>query len=126
MAHGFLQFFDSEILVASAGTEPAERVNPMAIEVMGETGIDISEHWPNPVEKFLDQEWDFVVTVCDDARESCPVFNGRVKKKLHIGFDDPSKATGDEDFIKSEFIRVREEIRRAFLDFYSKEILPLL
>jgi len=126
MAHGYLQFFDSEIIVASAGTEPAGKLNPLAVEVMEETGIDISDHTSDHVDRYINEEWDFVVTVCDDANEKCPVFNGKVKKRLHIGFDDPSNAVGDDDFVKSEFMRVREEIRRGFLDFYSKEVLPLL
>jgi len=126
MAHGFLENFDSEILVASAGTAASGRLNPMAVEVMAEAGIDINHHTSDQVEKYLAEEWDYVITVCGGAKETCPVFTGKVRHRLHIGFDDPSEAEGSEDFIKSEFVRVREEIKREFLDFYSKELLPQL
>jgi arsenate reductase (thioredoxin) len=122
MAHGFLKSFDKNIDVRSAGTEPAGEVNQKAIEVMKETGIDISSHNPTKVDKYLNDEWDYVITVCDDANETCPAFFGKVKRRLHIGFEDPSKATGSQEFIMSEFRRVREEIRKEFLRLYEEEI----
>lgn len=122
MAHGFLQSFDKNLTVCSAGTLPAERVNPLAINVMLEAGIDISRHIPNPVEKFLDEEWNFVITVCDHAKETCPVFTGQVKKRLHIGFEDPSESVGSEEYILSRFRKVRDEIRIAFWQFYNENI----
>ena len=90
MAHGFLQSFDKDIEVYSGGTEPAVQVNAKAVEVMREVGIDISSHVPMHVNTYLDQAWDYVITVCGGANESCPAFTGKVGKRLHIGFDDPS------------------------------------
>jgi len=123
MAHGFLQSFDKNIIVRSAGTEPASRVNPKAVKVMAEAGIDISRHVPKRVDQYLNDEWDYVITVCDQANETCPVFFGKVKHRLHIGFEDPSQAQGTDEFIRSEFRRVRDEIRKRFYAFYTDEIL---
>ena len=89
---------------------------------MSETGIDISHHTPKNVNQYLGQEWDYVITVCGDANESCPMFTGTVKHRLHIGFDDPSEATGTPEFIESEFHRVRDEIKNRFYDFYLDEL----
>ncbi len=119
MSHGFLQSFDKNIQVFSAGTEPAEQVNPTAVKVMHEVGIDISRHTPTLVDKYLNDTWDYVITVCDDANETCPVFSGKVKNRLHIGFDDPTYATGTNEFILSEFHRVRDEIKTEFRKFYD-------
>lgn len=91
MAHGFLQSFDHKLDVFSAGTKPAEKVHPMAVKVMDEMGIDLVHHIPKSVNLYIRQEWDYVITVCGGANESCPVFTGKVGKRLHMGFDDPSK-----------------------------------
>lgn len=101
MAHGVLQSLDSEIEVFSAGTQPAEKVNPRAVEVMKEIGIDISGHTPHNVGEYLNEPWDYVITVCGGANESCPAFVGNVKHRIHIGFDDPSDAVGSEVYIMS-------------------------
>ena len=119
MAHGVLQSLDSEIEVLSAGTKPAEKVNPRAVEVMKEIGIDISGHTPNNVGEYLNESWDYVITVCGGANESCPAFAGNVKHRIHIGFDDPSDAVGSEEYIMSEFRRVRNEIAKRFEAFYK-------
>jgi arsenate reductase (thioredoxin) len=126
MAHGFMESFDKRLIVRSAGTEAAGRLNEKAVEVMKDAGIDISHHTSDPVDKYLDQEWDYVITVCGGANENCPVFLGNVKKRLHIGFDDPSHVTGTEEYIHSEFIRVREEIREGFHKLYKEQIEPEL
>jgi arsenate reductase (thioredoxin) len=126
MAHGFLQSFDRNIEVRSAGTEPAGQVNRKAVKVMQEAGIDISSHTPRRVDQYLNEEWDYVITVCDNANETCPAFFGKVKNRLHIGFEDPSHATGTEEHIWSEFRRVRDEIKEAFYKFYSEQIKPRL
>ena len=89
---------------------------------MAELGIDISKNRPKSVNEFLNESFDYVITVCDDAKESCPVFTGNVKHRLHIGFDDPAKATGTKKQILSEFIRIRDEIKRAFHKFYVEQI----
>lgn len=122
MAHGFLQSFDTDITVCSAGTNPAGRVSSKAIEVMKEAGVDLSKHYPKSVDQYIDEEWDYVITVCDHANETCPVFSGTVKHRLHIGFDDPSHAVGSEEFIWSEFRRVRDEIKKGFYKFYTEQI----
>lgn len=122
MAHGFLQSFDASLEVFSGGTEPAQQVNPKAVEVMKEAGIDISDHVPTHVNTYLNQKWDYVITVCGGANESCPAFTGKVGKRLHIGFDDPSHAVGTPEFIDAEFHRVRDEIKKRFAEFYVKEI----
>jgi len=118
MAHGFLQSFDSNLKVSSAGTEASGKLNERAVLVMKEVGVDISHHTSDSVELYLGEEWDYVITVCGGANESCPAFMGKVKNRLHIGFDDPSHTTGSEEFIMSEFRRVRDEIKNAFYQFY--------
>lgn len=122
MAHGFLQSIDKDLSVFSAGTKPAEKVNPKAVEVMKEAGVDISGHNPYNVTEYLDEPWDYVITVCGGANENCPVFTGDVKHRLHIGFDDPSDANGSDEFVASEFRRVRDEIIVRFKKFYNDEL----
>ena len=122
MAHGFMQSLDENLTVFSAGTKPAERVHPLAVKVMNEAGIDISRHTPHCVDNYLHQPWDYVITVCGGANESCPTFIGAVRHRLHIGFEDPSKCEGTEDHILSEFRRVRDEIKMSFYNLYNKEI----
>ncbi len=120
MAHGFMQSFDKSLIVRSAGTQPSERVNPLAVEVMKEVGIDISSQKPKSVNEYLGESWDYVITVCDDAKESCPFFSGKVAHRLHIGFEDPSKVIGSEEFILSEFRRVRDLIMDGFYKLYRQ------
>jgi len=122
MAEGFLKSFDKTPEVYSAGTFPAGRISSKAVLVMNEVGIDISNHFPKSVNEFINEEWDYVITVCDDANETCPVFTGKVKHRMHIGFDDPSKVTGTEEFILSEFRRVRDEIKERFYGFYNENL----
>ncbi|MBA7523852.1 Arsenate reductase [subsurface metagenome] len=126
ITHGFLQSFDKKLTVCSAGTEASGKLNEKAVRAMKEIGIDISHHTSDPVEKHLDEEWNYVITVCGIANENCPAFLGKVKHRLHIGFDDPSHATGTEEFIWSEFIRVRDEIKEGFYKFYVEQIKPNL
>ncbi|HEX2865876.1 MAG TPA: arsenate reductase ArsC [Ignavibacteriales bacterium] len=120
MAEGFLKSFDKDLEVFSAGTKPASKVNPFAVKVMREIGIDISQEHPKDVEKFLGQPFDYVITVCGNAKETCPVFMGKVEHRLHIGFDDPADATGSEEEILLEFRRVRDEIEHDFHKFYKE------
>ena len=126
MAHGFLQSFDQYLTVRSAGTEASGKLNQKAVAAMKEIGIDISHHTSDSVDLYLDQEWDYVITVCGGANENCPAFLGKVKNRLHIGFDDPSHAVGTDEFIWSEFIRVRDEIKDAFYKLYVEQIKPQL
>ena len=122
MAEGFLKSLDKELDVQSAGTWPASTVQPRAIAVMKEVGIDISGGSPKSVDQFLKKEFDYVITVCDNAKETCPVFAGKVKHRLHIGFDDPVEALGTEEHIVSEFRRVRDEILRKFTELYTTHL----
>lgn len=92
---------------------------------MAEVNIDISSHHPKNVNQYLSDEWDFVITVCDDANETCPVFTGKVKKRLHMGFEDPSRATGSNEFIWNEFRRVRNDIKDKFYDFFNHTMRKL-
>jgi len=123
MAEGFLKFYDGRLEVYSAGTNPSGKIHPKAVRVMKEVDIDISKGYPKPVDDFINKTFDYVITVCDGAREVCPVFTGKVKHRLHMGFEDPAEATGTEEKILSVFRRVRDEIRRDFADFYANEIV---
>jgi len=122
MAEGFLKSFDENLEVYSAGTKPAERVNPFAVKAMKEIGIDISNGIAEDVDKYLSQSFDYVITVCDNAKETCPVFMGDVKHRLHIGFDDPADAIGTEEEVMPVYRRVRDEIKRDFYEFYQREL----
>ncbi len=122
MAEGFLKSFDPSLEVYSAGIKPANSVHPIAIQVMKEIGIDISSQTTKLVDQFLVESFDYVITVCDHAKETCPFFTGKVAHRLHIGFDDPANASGSEDEILSVFRRVRDEIKKDFLTFYQQSI----
>ncbi|MBE0539271.1 MAG: arsenate reductase ArsC [Ignavibacterium sp.] len=122
MAEGFLKSFDENLEVYSAGTKPAEKVNPFAVKAMKEIGIDISNGVAENVDKYLSQSFDFVITVCDNAKETCPIFMGDVKHRLHIGFDDPADAVGAEDEVMPVYRRVRDEIKKDFYEFYINEL----
>ncbi|MBE0638858.1 MAG: arsenate reductase ArsC [Bacteroidales bacterium] len=126
MAEGFFKSFDPRLEVYSAGTVPAGQVNPYAVKVMNEIGIDISTQTSDHVDKYIDQPFDYVITVCDDANEKCPVFVGQVKHRLHIGFDDPADATGTDEEILPVYRRVRDEIGETFEKFFKEEILNQL
>lgn len=104
--------------VFSAGTHPS-RVNPLAIEAMREVGIDISGHRSKSVNEFAGQEFDYVITVCDNAAENCPVFPGRTKR-IHWSFDDPAAAEGDDTERLAVFRRVRDEINERLRGLTEK------
>lgn len=122
MAEGFLKSFDNRLEVFSAGTNPSSQVHPKAVQVMEEVGIDLSKNLPKKVDQFLNDSFDFVITVCDNAKETCPVFIGKVGKHLHIGFEDPADATGTEKEVLDQFRRIRDEIKKDFFDFYLKNL----
>lgn len=119
MAEGFLKSFDPSLEVYSAGTKPAAAVHPFAIQVMNEIGIDLSSYKTKPVDQYLSQPFDYVITVCNLAKETCPVFTGKVSHQLHLGFNDPAEATGTEEEVLTEFRRVRDEIKVQFQKFYT-------
>ncbi len=110
MAEGYLkqQFPDWHIF--SAGTEPGDKVNPYAVKVMQEIGIDISDQYPKLVDQFIDMDFDYVITVCDLANEVCPAFTGKVKHRLHRGFEDPALSTGTEQQKLETYRKVRDQI----------------
>jgi len=122
MVEGFLKSFDSNLVVHSAGTNPSKKVHPKAIQVMKEVGIDLSQNYPKMVDQFLNESYDYVITVCDNAKETCPVFIGKVGKQLHIGFEDPAEATGTEEEILFEFRRIRDEIKNDFYKFHEENL----
>jgi arsenate reductase len=109
MAEGFLRALGGDRFeAASAGTEKTS-VNPLAIEVMAERGIDISGHASKTIDGLLHEPWDYLVTVCDDANERCPFVPG-MRNRLHWSFADPSRASGTHEERLAVFRRVREEI----------------
>ena len=122
MAEGYLKSLDENLEVYSAGTKPANEVNPFAVKAMNEIGIDISGGIPENVDEYINHSFNYVITVCDNAKENCPVFTGKVIKRLHIGFDDPADATGTEEEVMPVYRRVRDEIRKELGEFYKNEI----
>lgn len=118
MAEGLLRnLADARFDVASAGVSPT-KVRPEAIKVMGEIGIDISTHYSKSVDEYSGQEFDYVITVCDNAQEQCPVFPGNTKR-LHWSFEDPAEAAGDEETRLTVFRKVRDEIRDRLRSFVA-------
>jgi arsenate reductase len=104
----------------SAGTE-ATRVNPRAAKVMAEIGIDLSGHRSKTLDEFAAEPFDYVITLCGDANEKCPLFFGGVQR-LHMGFEDPSRLPGSEEEVLPEYRRVRNEIRQTMRAFFAKEL----
>ncbi|MFX0113148.1 MAG: arsenate reductase ArsC [Candidatus Hodarchaeota archaeon] len=121
MAEGFLRhLYGDRFEVHSAGTQPG-RVHPYAVQVMAEVGIDLSKHHSKNVTEFPDLEIDYVVTVCDSAKEACPIFPGG-KQTQHKSFEDPSAATGTQEQILNSFRHVRDQIRGWIeAEFVDKE-----
>lgn len=114
LAEGILRAAAGDKLrVASAGSKPAGYVHPLAIKVMAEIGIDISQHQSKHLDEFLSQDVETVITVCGNADQVCPMFPGQVNRH-HWGFDDPAHAAGTEEEQMRVFRRVRDEIRRVF------------
>ena len=118
MAEGVLKSLGDDLAVFSAGTEPADEVHSYAIRVMSEIGIDISANRPKNVDCFLQRSFDYVITVCDQARETCPVFTGNVKHRLHMGFNDPAVAVGWEENVLAVFREVCDRIQQSFKEFH--------
>ncbi len=114
MAEGFLRENAADLFtVYSAGSKPKGSVHPKAVEVMHEVGIDLSGHTSKPLEPFLSQNIDTVITVCDNANEACPVFPGQINR-YHWSFNDPDKVTGTDEEVIAAFRRIRDEIRMVF------------
>ena len=116
MAEGIVNHYLADRFQAySAGTE-ATKVNPLAIRVLAEIGIDISGHYSKTLDEFADEKFDHVITLCNSANEQCPIFFGGVRR-VHIGFDDPSRTTGTQEEILADFRRVRDEIKVRLIDY---------
>lgn len=122
MAHGFLNHFNNEMEVYSAGVHPAYRVMPESIKVMAEKGIDISKHVPEHVYDYMKDPFDYVITVCDHANEICPIFTGEVKNRLHMPFPDPIHAKGGFNKRLKAYREVRDAIEEKFYTLYKEEI----
>ena len=121
MAEGWLRYFAKDTVnVYSAGTHP-EEINPLAIEAMKEAGVDISHHTSNKIDNYMEINFDFVITVCDNARERCPYFPNTATK-LHRSFPDPANATGTDSDQLKVYIEVRDQLKEYFKKF-SKEHL---
>lgn len=122
MAEFYLRSLDSGLEVFSAGSKPEKKVNPLTKVVMQEDGIDLSNSKPSHIEEYLSLAFDYVITVCGNAKESCPTFIGKVKHRLHIGFEDPAKAIGSELEILDIYREIRDQIKKAFFEFYHQQI----
>ena len=122
MAHGWLDYFDKEnkLGIYSAGIE-THGVNPNAIKVMKEAGVDISHHTSNHMDEYKDIDFDHIITVCDHAKENCPYFPANAKR-THQNFTDPAGATGTDEEIQEEFRRVRDEIKKFAENFLEEYV----
>lgn len=120
MAEYFLKSFDASLEVYSAGSKPEKRVNSRTITIMNEVGLDLSESKTKNVDIFITEAFDYVITVCGNARESCPVFQGVVKNRLHMGFEDPAKAIGTDEEVMAIYRTIRDQIKNQFYQFYLK------
>ncbi|WCT11720.1 arsenate reductase ArsC [Mucilaginibacter jinjuensis] len=119
IAEGYLRAFTGDKAeIYSAGIE-THGVNPRAIEIMKRDGIDISAHTSNNINEYMDNDFDYVITVCDNAKESCPYFPTKAVK-LHYNFPDPAKATGNEEQVMEAFREVREQIRSYTRNFVNE------
>ena len=124
IAHGWLNYYtdSSKIQIYSAGIE-AHGLNKMAAETMSEIGIDISHQKSNLISDYDEIQFDFIITVCDNAKENCPVFHSKNSKKIHKNFSDPSKIKGDINKIKNSFKKSRDEIRDFCKNFVIDNLI---
>jgi arsenate reductase len=123
MAEGLLRHsHPKELEVYSAGTKPAERVHPAAVRAMAEAGIDIGGQYPKSVDRYLGQPFDFVITVCGNADETCPAFTGSVRRRIHIPFADPAAVSVSPEEVLDIFREVRDQIARRLERLYRSEI----
>ncbi len=119
MAEGFMRKYFGDIFeVFSAGINPSE-VNPNAVKVMKEIGIDISKHTSKSVELFRKRRFDYLIAVCDNAKEACPVFTNEIKNRLHWSFEDPAEVTGTQEEIIEKFRKIRDLIKNEILKYFN-------
>jgi len=117
MAEAYLnKFYGDRYEAQSAGTHPT-KINPYVVKVMAEEGVDLSDAGSKSIYEYLDQNFDLVVTVCDGAKESCPVFPG--DELIHHGFEDPSSLTGTEEEIMAQVREIRDEIREWIKEYFK-------
>jgi arsenate reductase len=120
MAEGWLRRLgDGRVEAFSAGTHPAAAVNPLAVRAMGEVGIDLGDQRPKSIERYLAERFDYVITVCDDAAEECPIFPGPARR-IHWSFPDPAKTEGDEAARLAAFRRIRDGLRERLEGFLAE------
>jgi arsenate reductase len=120
MAEGLINHdLAGKVQAFSAGMEPSS-VNPLAIAVMMELGIDISDHRSKSIDEFVNEKFDFVITLCDHAAESCPIFFGGVQR-IHMGFPNPTAISGSDEERLMAFRKVRDQIRKELVDFLTKQ-----
>ena len=120
MAHGYLEFFaKSRLKIYSAGIE-VHGVNQTAIKIMKEDKIDISNYSSNHVDEYLSVDFDYIITVCDHAKESCPLFDVKDAIKIHKDFIDPSKSDHKSKLFLENFRIVRDDIKKYFKDFINE------
>ena len=119
MAEGIARnYLKGKYEIYSAGINPGS-VNPYAVKVLKEIGIDISNHYSKPVQDLLHLPFEYVITVCDHAKEMCPNFTGEVKNRLHWGFEDPAKAEGSEEELLNKFREVRDLIKKKIESYFK-------
>ena len=126
MAEAILKNIDPGLIVESAGPDPAEVVHPLTIKAMAEIGIDISQSSTKNINQFINDDWDFVITVCDIAKESCPAFLGNVKQAIHLKFEDPLAYEGSDEFLLKLIRSTRTQIINEFEDFYNEYLTSKL
>ncbi len=120
MAEGLVNHdLAGKVQAFSAGTDPTS-VNPLAVAAMGEVGIDISRHRSKSLDEFANEKFDFVITLCDRAAESCPIFFGGTQR-MHMGFSDPSAVTGIKEEKLLFFRKLRDQIRKEIIEFLSAQ-----
>lgn len=124
MAEYFLKSFNHNLEVYSAGSSPEKKINQRTLIVMKEVGIYLFDAYPKNINTFITDTFDYVITVCDQARQKCPVFKGTIKNRIHMGFDDPAKASGTEEEIMAFYRKIRDQIKNEFYKFYLN-IKPL-
>ena len=123
MAHGYLEdFLHGKENVYSAGIE-THGLNPGAVAIMKEDGIDISHHTSNNVDEYEGIEWDYIITVCDHAKENCPFIPAKNAVRIHHNFSDPSKAQGTQEQIHEAYVNTREEIKAFVYELIKEEFV---
>ncbi|MGL4853088.1 MAG: arsenate reductase ArsC [Phocaeicola sp.] len=123
MVHGYLQSFDHSLKVSSAATLEVGKIDELALNVMKEVNIDISYYPTDLIEEHLNNDWDYVITVCEACEQNYPNFSSTVKNKLYIPFEDPSLTTGTAEFVKDAYRKVRGEVYQTVRKLYREKLM---